>query len=151
MKKTLVRLALVVGIGTTGLVAAMPTAVAEPDAKGPECAEILRGSGTYTFGETPLTRVVRTRLELEAPACADITYTFTVSYTTTTGVPVQATTTEYVAADAFIEFTVSVPELDAPNDVTGTATTSKRKRAYDETSAPISFDIGGSGGGSYQG
>lgn len=154
MNKTISRLTLALGVGVAALVGTMPDALADGgnDAKGPDCAELVNGSGTYAFGETPLTRVVTSRLNLAAPACDDVTYRLVVTYTTAQGVASTVETTSYVAEGSTVVFRVDVPELDAPDTVQTAVTTSKRNKAYDETSTAILFDVlAGGGGGSYQG
>jgi hypothetical protein len=154
MNKTLARLTLGVAAGVAGMVGALPPASAQGgnDAKGPDCAEIVDGRGAYAFGTTPGTRVVTADLTLLAPACADITYTFVVTYTTLTGTAARVVTTSYELVGTVVSFTVAIPEVDAPAQVQTAVTTTKRGKLLDETSTPLDFDIlPGSGGGSYQG
>lgn len=154
MNKNLTRLAAGLGVGVAGLVGTIPMAGAQlsEDGKGPDCAEIVGGAGVYSYGATPVARVVTSRLTLLAPACRDITYTFEVTYTTLTGTAGRVVTTSYAVAGPDIEFRVDVPELDAPSQVNATVTTAKRGKALDDTSTLIAFDVlPGSGGGSYQG
>lgn len=154
MNTSLSRLAAGLAVGVAALVGTIPTANAQlsDDGKGPDCAEITGGAGIYSYGETPVARVVTSRLTLLAPACRDITYTFEVTYATLSGTAGRVLTTSYVAAGTEIEFRIDVPELDAPNQVNATVTTAKRGKALDDTSTLIVFDgLPGSGGGSYQG
>lgn len=122
------------------------------DAKGPDCAEIVDGRGSYRFGATPGTRVVTATMTMVAPACPDVTYTFEVTYTTLLGTQARIVTTDYVGAGNLVDFAVEVADADAPETVQTWVTTSKRTKQYDDTFAAINFDIlGNGGGGSYQG
>ncbi|HEX9969186.1 MAG TPA: hypothetical protein VGB03_03535, partial [Acidimicrobiales bacterium] len=111
MNKTIARLTLGVAIGVACLASALSPASAQggDDAKGPDCAEIVDGRGTYAFGTTPGTRVVAADLTLLAPACTDITYTFEVTYTTLTGTAARVVATSYEAAGPVVSFTVVIP------------------------------------------
>lgn len=148
------RLLLATSIALAAVAPLAPSAHADggDDAKGPDCAEIVDGRGSYQFGPTPGTRIVTSTMTMLAPACPEVTYTFEVTYTTLGGTQARVVTTDYVATGNLVDFTVEVPEADAPETVQATVTTSKRNKAYDDTFTAISFDIlGNGGGGSYQG
>ncbi|HVF75187.1 MAG TPA: hypothetical protein VM938_09060 [Acidimicrobiales bacterium] len=152
MNKTIARLTLAVGVGVAALLGTTPLAGATIDAKGPDCAEILGGSGSYVLGPAAGTRTVTTDLTLAAPACAEITYTLEVTYTTLTGTAARVSTTTYSAVGNAVQLAVTIPDADAPATVHGVVTTAKRAKVLDHSETDIDIDgIPGSGGGSYQG
>lgn len=145
------RIAVAVGVAVTALLAVMPGAGAEEDVR--PCGDLVTGLGSYVPGPTAASpRVVTTQMELAAAPCASVTYTLEVTYTTLTGAAVTRSTTSYTTAGTQVTFVVEVPEADAPAEVHGKVSTSKKGRVLDDSEADISYDLlPGSGGGSYQG
>lgn len=150
MKRILLAMAFACAVTT----AVVPPAGAQVlDSKGRDCTEMTGGFGSYALGATPTTRVVTTQIALLAAPCDQVTYTFTVSYSTLSGAAASVTTTAYEVVDGTnVKFAVDVPDADAPATVHGVVTTSKRGKVYDSTEADIVLDgVPGGGGGSYQG
>lgn len=141
-----------VAVAVAALVGVAPAASAENVAIRP-CADLLTGVGSYVPGDTAVSpRMVTTEMELAAAPCDAVTYTLEVTYTTLAGTAVTRTTTAYSATGTHVSFVVQVPEPDAPGEVHGKVTTSRKGRVLDDSEATITFDlVPGSGGGSYQG
>lgn len=144
------RLAVAVGVVVAALAGVAPAANAA-DIR--PCADLLTGQGSYVAGETPASpRIVTTRMELAAAPCDALAYTLEVTYTTLTGTAVTRTASVSAVDGTQISFVVEVPEPDAPAEVHGKVSTSRKGRVLDDSEATITFDlVPGSGGGSYQG
>jgi len=88
MKRLLVLAALALGLSVVVAPAAAP---AGGDAKGPPCANITGGADTASYTDTG---VIDFTVQLAAPVCSIVTYTFTVTDTSGTVInPVTSTST----------------------------------------------------------
>jgi hypothetical protein len=83
VKRFLLIASLVLGLGFVA--ASVATAAAPGDAKGPPCGNIVDGDGTYT-GTANSAGTVDFTMQLQAPACSTVTYSFFV--TDTSGAPI---------------------------------------------------------------
>lgn len=150
MKK---RIAGAVAVATAALATWVAPAGATVDSSGKPCSELLRGTGAYTLGSTPVApRTVTADVELAATPCDKVTYALTVTYTTLSGAAVTQRTTAYtLVGGTTISLAVAVPEPDAPDQVSATVSTiSKKGDVLDETNTVLSL-LDGGGGGSFQG
>jgi hypothetical protein len=86
VKRLILVAALVLGLTAFGAPTAMPAAPG--DAQGPPCANIVDGDGSYT-GTVGGSGTVAFTIQLQAPACAFVTYSFFV--TDTAGNPIAPT------------------------------------------------------------
>jgi hypothetical protein len=87
VKRFLLIASLVLGLGFVAAPVAMPAAPG--DAQGPACGNITNGDGTYT-GTLGGSGTIDFTIQLQAPACSFVTYSFFV--TDTNGTAIDATT-----------------------------------------------------------
>lgn len=147
------RLIALLAVGAAVAAAFAASSVAVGDTKGPPCANIVFGDGSYTYfeadGETPVAQPsLDFRVDLAAPSCAAVTYTLYIY--DSTGALVDTLTVSGVRGQPSISFDYTF-ETTADADAAGlclVGTTSLGKhvadRAPDQGCVPLTP---GSGGG----
>jgi hypothetical protein len=140
------------------LAALLPVSSGAVDTRGPACADIVFGDGSYAVNDlstappTPLAEPTLTwRFDLAAPSCAAVTYTLYIYDSTGTTLLGDPLTVTGVSGASSIEFTQTFngagePTAD-PDGVCLVGTTSLGRhvadRAPDEGCVPVAPDSGG--------